>query len=1173
MLAPFRLRTALLFAALTCAADSLVGQESAQALSMRRIQLGPVRIVAGQSIAIRWPTAEVPWTTVTSVESSPALAFPLRVTVDATTAELQLRLITVPGTPPGRYQLNIVGISLGGRQLAAQAEVVVAAATVPKSLSGKNPVILLNGFQAACNPLRSTSTIGNSADTFGQLSTLLSADDIPVAFFNNCSYGDIAIEQLAAQLGVFIANLTYIDGSPVTQQVDLVAHSMGGLIARAYLAGMQLDGSVAPVTDPRVRKLVQIATPNFGSFKAPNVGVQAPEMVPGSAFLWNLSRWNQNQDDLRGVDAVAIIGNAGNHYALGGQDDGVVSLTSGSLKFTRSDQRTRIVPYCHVTPDPVTRLGMDCDNNHGIADVDGPSHYSAQIVRSFLVDTPAWMAVGSSPAQNLWLSQTGGVYFAVENAAGTQYLNDLKQVSWGKVNLQNGGASGAVYYDEFIQGPGTFQFVSASLGTVGCGSYTQPTGQYFTYRCKYGPFVNSVTPRVAGSSAALVQSGITLTINGSGLGQQCSTCQVLAYPGNISLNVGRWTDQAIDVSLPLALTGLVQLLVRASGGVDSINVIAVRGPAAQPTITGVVNAFSGTTPISANSWVTISGANLAPDQRSWQSSDFANNRLPTALDGLSVTFNGKNAYLYYISSTQLNVLTPPDLGVGTVQVKVNNNGLVSNQFNVQVQQYSPSFFTFDGMHITGTHADGTLLGPTSLYPGASTPANPNETVVLYANGFGPTSTPVISGALAQSGNLPTLPVVKINGAAATVLFAGLVSPGTFQFNVIVPASAAFGDNLIVATYNGLTTQAGVSLAVATNSSIPSSFVLYGVDRGSGGQSTLYQIDPTSGQTQRIGTLPYQPVTDIAFTPDGQLYGIEQQDIFFGFSASAHLIRIDPLTGAVIGVGNSDVGQVSSLVADIDGTLYAATADSKLLRIDRSTGQPSLVGAFGPGYISSGDLVFDSQGQLYATIAGSGIGGSDFLAVIDKHTGVGTVIGDIGFKQVYGLAFLPDGRLVGVGNGEGPVATLIRIDTLSGRGTQIAPLSNATGMYGLAGGLRTWPSRLTLLHQLTARSVDQNSCTVPTSTTTFSPQDLQAYVWFDVANARQGDRINAVWRRPDGSNQATASWSTLSEDGYHCFWGSLNVLGNSAASLPGSWRVDVDWNGTLLFTSTFNISTH
>jgi uncharacterized protein (TIGR03437 family) len=141
----------------------------------------------------------------------------------------------------------------------------------------------------------------------------------------------------------------------------------------------------------------------------------------------------------------------------------------------------------------------------------------------------------------------------------------------------------------------------------------------------------------------------------------------------------------------------------------------------------------------------------------------------------------------------------------------------SASFVARVQQYSPSFFIFGaGPYVVATHANGSLIGPASLYPGLSAPAAPGEPVVLYANGFGLVSPPVVAGSDAQSGSLPVLPVIQIGGISATVQFAGLVSPGLYQFNVVVPATAASGDNTLTAQYNGLTTQTGVLLTVQSN---------------------------------------------------------------------------------------------------------------------------------------------------------------------------------------------------------------------------------------------------------------------------------------------------------------------------------------------------------------------
>jgi uncharacterized protein (TIGR03437 family) len=237
---------------------------------------------------------------------------------------------------------------------------------------------------------------------------------------------------------------------------------------------------------------------------------------------------------------------------------------------------------------------------------------------------------------------------------------------------------------------------------------------------------------------------------------------------------------------------------------------------ATPAITLVANAEGGVATIAPNTWVEIKGSNLGPagDIRTWETPDFVGGQLPTSLDGLSVTVNGVPAYVYYISPTQVNVLTPPNALSGSVPVQVSDNGVISANFMVQAQAEAPSFFVFGGgPYIAATHVNGSYLGPTSLYTGLTTPAQPGETIVMYANGFGPTSAAVVSGSETQSGTLSPLPAITIGGVAATVTFAGLVAPGEFQFNVVVPASLGNGDQAVVATYNGLTTQAGTLITV------------------------------------------------------------------------------------------------------------------------------------------------------------------------------------------------------------------------------------------------------------------------------------------------------------------------------------------------------------------------
>jgi hypothetical protein len=324
--------------------------------------------------------------------------------------------------------------------------------------------------------------------------------------------------------------------------------------------------------NPRIRKLVEIATPNFGSFLAAELapllpGTQAPEMVPGSLFLWGLARWNQGADDLRGVDALAIIGNAGGLNGLMNASDGLVSLTSGSLGFARDLSRTRILPYCHTDPIP----GVDC-SGVSIANFD-EAPQTGQIVQSFLSDTSDWASIGTTPDQDQYLSKFGGIFFG-QLTATDQYVGDFTQISFGTVALQAGGATGSIFYNEYLNGTGTFQGASASLGTLTCGPFTEPTGYFVPLRCKSGPAITSVGPLLSNVSGTVVVSGGAITITGSGFGQPCNTCQLTLYPGATAVKAASWSDQTITTNLPATFNGIAEINVQTATGSDAVTFIA-----------------------------------------------------------------------------------------------------------------------------------------------------------------------------------------------------------------------------------------------------------------------------------------------------------------------------------------------------------------------------------------------------------------------------------------------------------------------------------------------------------------------------------------------------------------------------------------------------------------------
>ncbi len=59
--------------------------------------------------------------------------------------------------------------------------------------------------------------------------------------------------------------------------------------------------------------------------------------------------------------------------------------------------------------------------------------------------------------------------------------------------------------------------------------------------------------------------------------------------------------------------------------------------------------------------------------------------------------------------------------------------------------------------------------------------------MLYATGLGDTNPPYADGQTVSGAvPLPSLPQVTIGGAPASVQYAGLIGPGLYQINVVVP---------------------------------------------------------------------------------------------------------------------------------------------------------------------------------------------------------------------------------------------------------------------------------------------------------------------------------------------------------------------------------------------------
>jgi uncharacterized protein (TIGR03437 family) len=245
-----------------------------------------------------------------------------------------------------------------------------------------------------------------------------------------------------------------------------------------------------------------------------------------------------------------------------------------------------------------------------------------------------------------------------------------------------------------------------------------------------------------------------------------------------------------------------------------------------PAITDVQNGASFQPGIVPGSWITIKGSKLSSVTDTWDKF-IANGKLPTTVDGVSVKVGGQDAYVYYVSDSQINALVP-NVGTGSMAVNVTNaNGNASMNGNSTAVQ--PALFLWVNKYAVATHntpgctpqpyctwavANGTFAGVTT------TPAAPGETIILWGTGFGPTNPPAPVGVPVPTDTLylTTNSVsATVNGTPAAVYqnqaFLAPTSAGEYQIIVTIPSNAPDGDLPVVLTVNGAQSPTGVSISV------------------------------------------------------------------------------------------------------------------------------------------------------------------------------------------------------------------------------------------------------------------------------------------------------------------------------------------------------------------------
>jgi uncharacterized protein (TIGR03437 family) len=248
------------------------------------------------------------------------------------------------------------------------------------------------------------------------------------------------------------------------------------------------------------------------------------------------------------------------------------------------------------------------------------------------------------------------------------------------------------------------------------------------------------------------------------------------------------------------------------------------------------SSYGGYPYFASGSWLEIKGSNMADpaDPRlsaatnpgQWTAADFNGANAPTTLDGISVSINGKPAYVWYLSPGQLNVQAPEDSTINNVPITVTNCHATSSpimftrralapgllappSFTVSGKPYMVATFLSDGAYVLSASASA-ALGV------AGRPAAGGNLILAYGIGFGDVTPPILPGVMAEQSNALVNPVtISFGTTQASLAYAGLAGGfvGLYEFYINVPSGLANGDYQINVTQNGTTVPQTMYLTV------------------------------------------------------------------------------------------------------------------------------------------------------------------------------------------------------------------------------------------------------------------------------------------------------------------------------------------------------------------------
>jgi uncharacterized protein (TIGR03437 family) len=331
----------------------------------------------------------------------------------------------------------------------------------------------------------------------------------------------------------------------------------------------------------------------------------------------------------------------------------------------------------------------------------------------------------------------------------------------------------------------------------------------------------------AGTGSATFQ--LTVNIPSAGLqkvsGDQQSTLISTAFPSPLTVKVVDSSGNGIagaQVNFQVASgvatlssssaitdsTGQASTTVTAGSTAGTITITATAGSfsatftlTAQPpgpaNITIVNGAsFDPNTGISPGSIATIRGIGILPGVTGLLPAANSSGELPTTFSGVTITFNGTPAPIYYVEDTngsdQVTVQVPFEVQPGSaVALTVTVASTGSATVTIPVKPLAPGIFTsaYGGKnYAVAVRPDGTYVSPTN-------PAQRGEDIELYVTGLGEATPNIATGAFGVSDQVVAAPLLLGLNNGGVPLISAVYAPGLIGVYVVslqVPADTETG---------------------------------------------------------------------------------------------------------------------------------------------------------------------------------------------------------------------------------------------------------------------------------------------------------------------------------------------------------------------------------------------